>query len=155
MQKLRMAIFFLLFELLVAPKISYPPQDATGVDGQDVLFSCTVDGNPPPSVIWTKEGEELKPAANWRFNLSSAGNNHSLILTDIQRSDAGQYRCLASNSDGNLTSAPATLTVHCKKFILTIYDHVHRHVFQGFQLREHAFLYLQTTFVLIRAMTVC
>ncbi|XP_068759297.1 fibroblast growth factor receptor 4-like isoform X2 [Montipora capricornis] len=102
----------------VAPKISYPPQDATGVDGQDVLFSCTVDGNPPPSVIWTKEGEELKPAANSRFNFSSAGNNHSLILTDIQRSDAGQYRCLASNSDGNLTSAPATLTVHFAPAIL-------------------------------------
>ncbi|XP_068713160.1 muscle, skeletal receptor tyrosine protein kinase-like [Montipora foliosa] len=95
-----------------APEISYFPKNATTVEGQDVIFSCTIDGDPPPSVIWTKNGEELKLAENSRVNVSSTSNNHSLIFTGIQRSDAGEYRCSASNREGNLTSSPATLTVH-------------------------------------------
>ena len=79
-----------------------------------MIFSCTIDGDPPPSLIWTKNGEELKVAGISRVNVSSTSNNHSLIITDIQRSDVGQYRCLASNSEGNLTSSPATLTVQCE-----------------------------------------
>ncbi|KAJ7386428.1 hypothetical protein OS493_008553 [Desmophyllum pertusum] len=96
----------------VAPEISKDPKDATRVEGQDVVFSCSVEGNPPPSVRWTMDGETLNTTANSRLPESVMNNNHSLTITDVHRSDAGQYRCVANNSVDNSTSLAATLKVY-------------------------------------------
>ena len=105
---------FLFVEFPVAPEISQPPMNATKVEGEDVVFSCSVDGNPSPVVTWTKNGEELNVAANSRINVLSTHNNHSLTITNVNRSDAGQYTCVASNSVSSSTSSAATLTVQCE-----------------------------------------
>ena len=81
-----------------------------------MAFSCSVVGNPPPSVSWTKNGVELNFTANHRVSLFSTNNNHSLAITDVQHSDTGQYRCVASNTVGRSTSFSATLTVPCEYF---------------------------------------
>ena len=104
----------LFVEFTVAPEISQPPKNASEVEGQDVVFSCSVDGNPSPVVTWTKNGEELNVTANSRINVLSTNNNHSLIITNVNRSDAGQYTCVASNSVSSSTSSAATLTVQCE-----------------------------------------
>ncbi|KAJ7386419.1 hypothetical protein OS493_008543 [Desmophyllum pertusum] len=96
----------------VAPEISKHPKDATRVEGQDVVFSCSVEGNPPPSVRWTKDGERLNTTANSRLTESVMNNNHSLTITDVHRSDAGHYRCVATNSVDSSTSFAATLKVY-------------------------------------------
>ena len=95
----------------VAPEISKHPKDASVVEGEDVAFSCSVVGNPTPSVSWTKKGMELNLTSNHRLSLSSTNNNHDLKITDVHRSDAGQYRCVDSNSISSSTSSAARLTV--------------------------------------------
>ena len=90
------------------------PEDATIVEGEDVVFSCMVDGNPSPRVTWTKNEENLNITANLRLTTSSLNNNHSLTITDVHRSDSGQYRCVIINSVGNLTSSAGNLNVQCK-----------------------------------------
>ena len=100
----------------VAPEISKHPKDATILEKYNVAFSCLVVGNPPPSVSWTKNGVELDFTANHRVRLFSTNNNHSLAITDVQQSDAGQYRCVASNTVGRSTSLSATLAVPCEYF---------------------------------------
>ena len=77
-----------------------------------MTFSCSIVGNPAPSVVWTKDGEDL--TANGRIKLSSRNDNHSLEIGKVQLLDSGQYRCVANNSKGRSFSSAAKLTVQCK-----------------------------------------
>ena len=79
-----------------------------------MVFSCVVEGDPSPSVSWTKDGNELNVTGDQRVTVSSTNHNNSLTIRDIHRSDAGQYKCVASNSVSSSTSSPATLTVQCE-----------------------------------------
>ena len=107
-------ISFSLFILIVAPEISQSPRDTTELEGQTAVFNCVVGGYPTPDVAWEKDGVELNVAAHARLSVSFNNGNHQLIITNVQQSDAGQYRCVANNSLDTVTSSPATLTVHCK-----------------------------------------
>lgn len=40
--------------------------------------------------------------------------DHSLVLQSVTRSTAGDYTCLAANTEGKGTSNPVTLRVRCK-----------------------------------------
>ena len=90
------------------------PKDATLVEGKDVVFSCMIDGNPSPRVTWTKNEEKLNTTTNLQLTVSSLNNKHNLTITDVHRSDSGQYRCVIINSVGNITSSPGDLNVQCK-----------------------------------------
>ena len=106
--------FLFAFFFSVASEISEHPSDVTAVEGQRVVLSCLVKGNPSPSVRWTKNEERLNVTANSRLTVSQANNNHSLIVKDVRRSDAGQYRCVANNRIDNSTSSAARLVVFCE-----------------------------------------
>ena len=64
-------------------------------------LSCSASGTPHPIVSW------LKVDSRVRFNRSE------LVFTNINRNEAGQYRCEASNECGN-ASETATIEVQCK-----------------------------------------
>ena len=74
------------------------------------MFNCSVNGNPPPSIEWTKDNITVDP----KLSTSSSGNTHSLTITDVHRSDEGQYRCVADNAVDTTTSLAGTLEVHCE-----------------------------------------
>ena len=107
-------ISFSLFILIVAPEISQSPRDTTELEGQTAVFNCVVAGYPTPDVAWEKNRVELNVAAHARLSGSFNNGNHQLIISNVQQSDAGQYRCVANNSLDTATSFSATLTVHCK-----------------------------------------
>ncbi|XP_066015791.1 hemicentin-1-like isoform X2 [Pocillopora verrucosa] len=94
-----------------APEISIHPRNVTIVRGDSVTFSCSVVGNPTPSVVWEKDRKDLNVTGNSRFNLSSRNNNLSLEIAEVHSSDSGQYRCVAENSKNISYSSAATLTV--------------------------------------------
>ena len=77
-----------------------------------MTLSCAIDGNPKPSISWTKNGSPVSTGGDSR--ISFATDNEQLIITNVNRSDHGEYRCVASNSLGNATSSAATLNVQCK-----------------------------------------
>ena len=64
-------------------------------------LSCSASGTPHPIVSW------LKVDSRVRFNRSE------LVFTNINRNEAGQYRCEASNECSN-ASETATIEVQCK-----------------------------------------
>lgn len=97
-----------------APEFTTPPGDVVEIEGRVVIFHCSVEGNPQPNIKWTKNNEILNTEASSKLNASSSGNTHSLRIQDVHRSDEGQYRCVANNSIGNITSTAGTLEVHCE-----------------------------------------
>ncbi|XP_022799388.1 hemicentin-1-like [Stylophora pistillata] len=107
-----------------APEISIPPRNVTVVKGEHVTFTCSVAGNPTPSVIWTKNGKDLDVTANSPLKLSSRKHNHSLEIAEVDLSDSGQYICVANSSQGKLSSSAATLTVQlpseAPSFVVTV-----------------------------------
>ena len=100
--------------VLDAPEFTKHPGDIVEIEGRVVVFNCSVEGNPQPSIKWTKNNEVLNTETNSNLTASSSANTHSLRIEDVHRSDEGQYRCVANNSIGNITSTAGTLEVHCE-----------------------------------------
>ncbi|XP_022800131.1 hemicentin-1-like [Stylophora pistillata] len=116
------------------PEISQPPSNTTKVEGQTVVFSCVVAGYPKPDVAWTKDGDKLDIAVDFRSNFSSKDGEHSLSIANVQQSDTGQYRCVANNSLGTSTSTSATLSVQFAPEVTIDGDKI-RYVANGTDLR--------------------
>ena len=76
-------------------------QNETVTERDNITLTCTASGTPPPSVSWVKvsSGERV--------------NGSELVFTNINRSEAGEYRCEASNECGN-ASESASIDVQCK-----------------------------------------
>ncbi|XP_022696836.1 nephrin-like [Varroa jacobsoni] len=100
--------------------VQYPPQlnlvlgkhmlNATSVrEGTDVYFDCQVRANPAVTeVFWKFKGLVL--AAHARQGIIMT--NQSLVLQQIHRESAGQYQCVAANSEGEIESNELELRVH-------------------------------------------
>jgi len=78
-----------------------PLQDVNVTEGGNLTLLCNVSGVPPPMVSWIKVGGDTITSA------------HELVFTNINRTQAGQYKCEASNLCGN-ASQTATIEVQCK-----------------------------------------
>ena len=88
------------------------PKNQTTIEGSNVTFSCVASGVPVPRISWTINGTAINVTANPRINLTADGQQ--LTVTNVNRTDSGEYRCVASNKVGNVTSMVAKLTVQCK-----------------------------------------
>ena len=82
------------------------------MQGSSVTLSSNANGVPIPTFSWTKDGSAVT-ANNIRISLSA--DDKQLSLTNVNRTDSGEYRCVAANSVGTVNSNAATLTVTCKK----------------------------------------
>jgi len=89
-----------------APTITSSPQSLTVVSGQAAHFTVAATGTPPLSYQWRKGGVPLNNGGD-----VSGANSATLTLANVQAGDAGSYDVMVSNTAGNKTSAPATLTV--------------------------------------------
>ena len=78
-----------------------------------MTFSCIASGVPWPRISWTINGTAINVTANPRINLTADGQQ--LIVTNVKRTDSGEYRCVASNNVTTVTRNAAKLTVQCKK----------------------------------------
>lgn len=87
---------------VVAPQIITQPHGGLVTEGDNVTLSCNASGVPAPSISWTKDGSLLT---------SSFGG---VRITSVNRTDSGEYQCVAINSVGNATSDAATLDVQCE-----------------------------------------
>ena len=99
-----------MFSFTDIPGITAHPQNETKKEGDNATFICIATANPLPNISWNKEGTPL--SNNSRVSLS-AENKH-LTITNVDKADNGEYRCVATNSLGNDTSNPAYLEVQCK-----------------------------------------
>ena len=75
-----------------------------------MTFFCNATRNPVPTISWSKDGSPV--SNNSRISLSD--DNKQLTITNLSRTDSGEYRCVGNNSLSN----PAKVDVHCKQIVL-------------------------------------
>ena len=100
-------------------EITTHPKNVTTTEGDTVTLSCDAAGNPVPTISWTKHGSPI--SNNSRI---FSPQEKQLTITNVNRTDRGEYRCLASNNLGNDTSNTANVDVQCKfseNFVKTIF----------------------------------
>lgn len=82
------------------PAIAAQPQSRTLNTGTTTTFTVSVNGSPPFTYQWRKNGADIGGATGASYTIAS-----------VQAGDAGGYSVVVSNAFGAATSPPATLTV--------------------------------------------
>ncbi|KAG1695551.1 Protogenin [Nymphon striatum] len=85
------------------------PQPLTVGEGSVARFSCQIKAVPDALINWEKNKKKLE--SNSRITVQPSG---VLQIYNIKKSDAGKYRCVASNIAGRKRSSAAQLTVKKK-----------------------------------------
>ena len=77
-----------------------------------MVLSCDADGKPSPTLSWTRNGSPITTSDNSSISISE--DSKQLTITNVRRTDSGEYQCVANNSLGNASSNAALLNVQCK-----------------------------------------
>ena len=94
------------FDPIDIPKIVNTFSDQAVISPTTVSFSCEVTGQPTPDVVWTLNGVMVNNGMQYSIDTS-----HTLTISNVSHvSDAGTYRCNATNKHGS-DSAQAELRI--------------------------------------------
>ena len=111
------------------------PQEPTAISGNEtypVSFVCTTRGFPAVDITWQYQNTQLMdsdPGLSVQSMTEESDNGFlvttsTLTIQSVNRSDAGNYTCVASNT---VFGSPASdmqqfmLTVNCKYLALYVY----------------------------------
>ncbi|KAM8916743.1 neural cell adhesion molecule L1-like protein isoform 3-T5 [Spinachia spinachia] len=72
-------------------------EDYSAVEGKGVMMHCSVFSSPPSTVTWSKD-DSPESVEGPRF---AVHDNGSLEIYSAEKDDAGQYTCLAKNTEGS------------------------------------------------------
>ncbi|XP_030275353.1 neural cell adhesion molecule L1-like protein isoform X5 [Sparus aurata] len=81
-------------------------EEYSAVDGKAVLMHCKVFSSPPSMITWSKD-DSSESVEGPRVTVH---DNGSLEIYRVEKEDAGQYTCLAKNTEGS-AAIDATLNV--------------------------------------------
>lgn len=85
------------------PKFEQKLNNVEGIVGQDVQFQARVHGSPAPELHFFHENIEMEE--DDRFSIIEEENGlYTFIIRNTKESDAGQYKCTATNSVGESSS---------------------------------------------------
>lgn len=101
------------------PEIKLQPKEHTTTVGGKEILSVQAGGTKPLQYSWEYkplqelaegEGSEWKalPMDSDRIQGANSGN---LVITEVNKSDEGRYRCIVSNKVGSMQTSEATLTM--------------------------------------------
>ncbi|KAA0703843.1 Protein turtle -like protein A [Triplophysa tibetana] len=71
-----------------------PPPAVEVFVGRSVTLKCAAQGNPRPSITWSKDGVQIKSQNNVK--------NGSLSVHAVSRETRGMYKCQVSNTEGEV-----------------------------------------------------
>lgn len=79
-------------------------------EGESARFDVTIEGNPLPVVDWFKGKDKLEDEGRYVMVDDEEAGIFTLIVEDTVPDDAGTYKCIAANEEGQ-TSSKAALVV--------------------------------------------
>ncbi|XP_034720163.1 striated muscle preferentially expressed protein kinase isoform X4 [Etheostoma cragini] len=82
------------------PSFQVAPWDQEVTQGQDVVISAKVEGQPKPMVYWLKDGVTVKTAGRFAVQETDDGTSE-IKISSAQWSDAGLYTCKIINTYGS------------------------------------------------------
>ncbi|KAM9299588.1 neural cell adhesion molecule 1 isoform 3-T3 [Gastrophryne carolinensis] len=98
----------IFLKVYAKPRITYS-ENKTAVElDNEITLTCEASGDPLPSITWktaTRNISEEEKTLDGRLVVEGHIRMSSLILKDIQYTDAGEYFCIASNTIGQDTQA--------------------------------------------------
>ncbi|KAM9750835.1 cell adhesion molecule L1-like a isoform 3-T5 [Menidia menidia] len=95
--------------------LTEPPESQLSTIGSNVSIKCSVSGNPPPEILWMKNGEKLK---------DDLLNNRRVLddTMEIQKArpeDSGVYQCEAFNEHGRILANTNIMVMNTAPRILS------------------------------------
>lgn len=76
-------------------------------EGEAARFDVQVEGNPAPVVEWFKGKDKLEDEGCYVMMDDGKQGRFTLIVEDAGPEDAGSYKCVASNEEGQVSSKAA------------------------------------------------
>ncbi|NXK07963.1 DSCL1 protein, partial [Herpetotheres cachinnans] len=98
----------------VPPRFVVQPNNQDGIYGKAGVLNCSVDGYPPPKVMWKHAKGTGNPQQYHPIPLTGRIQilpNSSLLIRHVLEEDIGYYLCQASNGVGTDISKSMFLTV--------------------------------------------
>lgn len=92
------------FQCRGTPQIREGPTDVDVRFGGTAYFTCKVEGDPEPEVIWLHNNEVINDDS--RYSILTDG---TLMIENAQDDDVGYYECVASNQMGEVKSRKAKM----------------------------------------------
>ncbi|CAI6371452.1 unnamed protein product [Macrosiphum euphorbiae] len=78
-----------------SPDIIVVPENKTVSVGEQLQLSCKAVGDPEPFITWAKDDIDLELGQRVQVF-----QNNTLIISKVENTDGGQYKCVASNPLG-------------------------------------------------------
>lgn len=102
------------------PIISEHPQNISALDMNDVIFTCSANGLPRPSISWFKQQKDgslelLSSVGRYSVSVPSLGVDYltsQLTISSAVLSDAAKYLCKASTTVGAIVTSYSYLIVN-------------------------------------------
>ncbi|XP_071963975.1 papilin-like isoform X2 [Antedon mediterranea] len=95
-----------------APKFTSVPYDQKVLRGTALKLSCTVTGQPSPTITWYKDGRLAENLNNRRLEVKASG---VLSIFPTKEDDIGTYTCVADNGIGRQITHSLQVVVHREK----------------------------------------
>jgi len=93
---------YFLFSVVKKPSISILPQNKSIIESSLVVLRCIVNTSDPVNITWFFNNKPLQT------------NSEELLLTNVQRKQAGAYSCIIKNSFGSSSSLSLNVMINCK-----------------------------------------
>ncbi|TRZ04735.1 hypothetical protein HGM15179_022372, partial [Zosterops borbonicus] len=75
------------------PRFVNKVRNAYLVEGEDVQFTCTVEGAPRPQIRWYKDGVLLKDTSKYQTFSEPRSGITVLVVKNPSNEDMGHYEC--------------------------------------------------------------
>ncbi|XP_044166069.1 uncharacterized protein LOC114973285 isoform X2 [Acropora millepora] len=102
-----------LFVVVSLPQFtSKPPSKIVSMLSSTVRLNCSATGDPQPIISWRKQGGQLPVGRSQQIN-------GTLVITNLQQSDAGNYICTAASASVFIVETVTSLEIMTQKGALS------------------------------------